>query len=120
MKTHNIESRIERNRELYQKFQQGQSLQQLSEAFGLTPSSIEHILKYFSEETPHWTDELSPITRSNLLKWAKRKGLDRSQLRKQFVIVHILNGTFYCPHLRVVRMKEICQLLEIQYEEREI
>ncbi len=120
MKTHNIESRIERNREIYQKFQQGQSLQQLSEAFGLTPVSIEHILKYFSEETPHWTDDLTVNARSLLLKWGKRKGFEREQLQKDYVRKHILNQTFKHRGIGVMITTEIAKLLEIECVVREI
>ena len=109
-----------RNLEIVKRVKSGESIESIAFHYGLKVVTIETLYKKHQDEEPHWTDALSPMTRSNLLKWAKRKGLDRSQLRKQFVIDHILNGTFYCPHLRVVRMKELCQLLQIDYEERQI
>ncbi len=108
------------NLEIVQRVKSGESIKNIALDYGLKDVTIEALYKKHQDEEPHWTDALSCMTRSNLLRWAKKKGLDRLQLQKQFVIDHILNNTFYYPHLRVVRMKEICQLLEIVYEEREI
>lgn len=109
-----------RNLEIVQRVKNDESIESIALHYGLKVVTIETLYKKHQDEEPHWTDALSPMTRSNLLKWGKRKGFDRLQLKKQFVIDHILNNTFYYPHIRVTRMKEICQLLEIQYKEREI
>lgn len=109
-----------RNLEIVQRVKNGESIESIALRYGLKAVTIEELYKKHKDEEPHWTDTLTPMTRSNLLRWAKRKGFDRLALKKQYVIDHILNNTFYHPHLRVTRMKEICQLLEIQYEEREI